>query len=120
MRRRCMVLSSALVAALPSMAPAVAAPEQAYTLIKSGDFWGMCHDRELDIRQERDCTNYLLGQIDAAVTLAARQGPKLCMDFGARIPTLIDQVLDHVPADMPDDQEITPAIQAAILKALAC
>ncbi|WP_421917029.1 hypothetical protein [Mesorhizobium sp.] len=115
-----MVLSSALLVALPGMAPAIAAPRQAYTLIKSGEFWGMCRDRELDTRKEHACTNYLLGQIDAAVTLAARQGPKLCMDFGDRIPTLIDQVLDHVPADMPDDQEITPAIQAAILKALAC
>lgn len=120
MRRLHLVFSAALLVAATAAAPVLAAPQPAYTIINSGDFWAMCRDRELDNRKEQDCTLYLLGQIDAAVVMAKQRGPKLCMDFNDDVPMLIDRVLDHVPSDLSGDREIASAIQAAIVKVLAC
>lgn len=115
MRRILSVLClSALVTTSGQARPAV-------NIITYETFWDFCRNRATDEHDRAVCTAYVLGHVDAAVTISENMsnGPKLCMDFDS-IPALVDRVLSYVPSKLTSEGHVSTLIQAAILKALAC
>lgn len=113
------LLLAALILLLPLPAEAQAVPAR-LSMVNMGLFWKFCGPGRTVGTANSWCTAYILGSIDAAITIGSALGrAPLCLTSPTPGP-LIDRIITFMPEKIRGEENAGTHMQAAILRAMRC